>query len=189
VPKQQDAPGRLELVRAFVNTLDVDLGTDALDSPATLGRWLAGHDLLPAGDAAADSVVPSAADFKRALELRAALRTILLANNGVAPSGDPYAALNAAGHRGRYALTFASDGTTALEPTVSGTDGALAQLVALVYDAARDGEWERLKICRDNTCEWSFYDYSKNRSAAWCSMEVCGNRNKVRLFRTRARGA
>jgi predicted RNA-binding Zn ribbon-like protein len=56
-----------------------------------------------------------------------------------------------------------------------------------VHEARGDGTWERLKACREPSCVWAFYDYSKNRSAAWCSMEVCGNRNKVRLFRTRSR--
>ena len=30
-----------------------------------------------------------------------------------------------------------------------------------------------------------FYDQSRNRSRAWCSMEVCGNREKARSFRVR----
>jgi predicted RNA-binding Zn ribbon-like protein len=33
----------------------------------------------------------------------------------------------------------------------------------------------------------SFYDYSPNRSAAWCSMQLCGNRAKTRAYRRRRR--
>ena len=44
----------------------------------------------------------------------------------------------------------------------------------------RDGTFARLKACREHTCEWAFYDHSRNRSATWCSMEVCGNRAKAR---------
>ncbi|MBV8670321.1 MAG: CGNR zinc finger domain-containing protein, partial [Candidatus Eremiobacteraeota bacterium] len=46
-----------------------------------------------------------------------------------------------------------------------------------------DGSWARLKVCRDDTCRWAFYDRSKNRSSCWCLMSVCGNRSKVRRHR------
>jgi predicted RNA-binding Zn ribbon-like protein len=48
-----------------------------------------------------------------------------------------------------------------------------------------DGTWPRLKACRN--CCWSFYDYSPNRSATWCSMQLCGNRKKTRAYRSRRR--
>ena len=43
----------------------------------------------------------------------------------------------------------------------------------------------RLSACRDENCRVAFYDKSRNRSRAWCSMEVCGNREKARSFRQR----
>src|SRR5258707_3118171 len=47
------APGRLEQVRAFVNTLDVEAGNDQLSSPAPLAAWLTARGLIWfAGDAA-----------------------------------------------------------------------------------------------------------------------------------------
>ena len=51
---------------------------------------------------------------------------------------------------------------------------ALGSIVAVAVTAMLDGTWPRLKVCRN--CGWSFYDYSKNRSASWCSMQICGNR-------------
>ena len=36
-----------------------------------------------------------------------------------------------------------------------------------------------LKVCPADDCQWAFYDQSRNRSAIWCDMEVCGNRHKV----------
>ena len=47
-----------------------------------------------------------------------------------------------------------------------------------------DGTWRRLKACREDTCQWAFYDRSKNRSGTWCSMAVCGNRAKARAYRS-----
>ena len=45
-PRISAAPGDLEIVQRFVNTLDIESGTDELDSPAGLGGWLAGRGLL-----------------------------------------------------------------------------------------------------------------------------------------------
>ena len=56
---------------------------------------------------------------------------------------------------------------------------------AAVLAAMLDGTWSRLKACRN--CCWSFYDYSPNRSATWCSMQLCGNRKKTRAYRSRRR--
>ena len=43
------APGRLDLVRDFVNTKDLEDGTDELTSPAELADWLAVSGLAHAG--------------------------------------------------------------------------------------------------------------------------------------------
>jgi predicted RNA-binding Zn ribbon-like protein len=55
----------------------------------------------------------------------------------------------------------------------------------IVHGAIADGTWQRLKACRDHSCEWAFYDHTKNRSGAWCTMEECGNRAKARSYRER----
>ncbi len=56
---------------------------------------------------------------------------------------------------------------------------------AIVHDSIAQGTWSRLKACREHECEWAFYDHTKNRSGAWCSMQRCGNRAKARAFRER----
>jgi hypothetical protein len=45
--------------------------------------------------------------------------------------------------------------------------------------------WERVKICPADDCRWAFYDRSRNHSRTWCSMQVCGNREKARAWRGR----
>jgi len=47
--------------------------------------------------------------------------------------------------------------------------------------------WDRVKICPADDCRWAFYDRSRNHSRTWCSMRVCGNREKARTWRERAR--
>ncbi|MHB8244304.1 MAG: CGNR zinc finger domain-containing protein [Acidimicrobiales bacterium] len=66
-----------------------------------------------------------------------------------------------------------------------GVSGALAALVAIVHGAMADGTWVRLKVCQSDRCRFAFYDSSRNRSGTWCSMQVCGNRAKVRTYRQR----
>src|SRR5260370_34121701 len=69
------APGRLEHVRAFVNTLDIEAGTDELSSPRVLTRWLRARDLIgpQQGQATED-------DLRRPIATRGALREALLAH-------------------------------------------------------------------------------------------------------------
>jgi hypothetical protein len=87
------------------------------------------------------------------------------------------------------AARFISAGEVALEPTGKGADEAIGHLFVILYDAMRDGSWKRLKRCPGIGCQFTFYDYSRNRRATWCSMSVCGNRAKVRNYQERRRTA
>ena len=175
------APGALETVRAFVNTRDIDDAIEELATPGELARWLAAHELL---DAAAPAE-PTADDLRHATQLREALRAHLFAHHG--DPLDPAAAqtLDDAARRARLTLRFVGPDETALEPAAPGVAGALGRLLAIVNAAIDEGTWQRLKVCPADTCQWAFYDTSRNRSAVWCDMRVCGNRAKVRGFRER----
>lgn len=72
-----------------------------------------------------------------------------------------------------------------LQADIAGVDGALAGLIGIVFTAMTDGTWTRLKVCRNDRCQKAFYDTSKNRSGAWCSMAGCGSRSKARAYRQR----
>jgi predicted RNA-binding Zn ribbon-like protein len=177
------APGRLELVREFVNTLHIDLHLEdpdeRLSSPQELTRWLRKHDLLSSG------VVAGEADLARAIELREALRSLLAANHGEPVGDGAIASLRRAAERARLGLNFREDGTSALEPASDGVNAALGRLLAEVNVAMVDGTWSRLKICPADDCRWAFYDHSRNHSRRWCEMRACGNRAKVRSYRRR----
>jgi predicted RNA-binding Zn ribbon-like protein len=181
--KQQEAPGELEHVRAFVNTIDLEERAEALRGPDELAAWLAQHGLASAG------LVATNADVEYAIGLREALRAVLLAHNGdgFVPA-DVASELDRAAARSELRLRFDKSGSGTLEPEADGVDGALGRLLAIIHRSAADGTWTRLKACRDDTCEWAFYDHTKNRSGAWCNMAVCGNRAKARAYRER-RGA
>jgi predicted RNA-binding Zn ribbon-like protein len=175
----RSAPGALARVQEFVNTNDVEGGADELGDPETLRTWLAERELISPGEAVAES------DLARAAEAREALRSLLFANNGEPLDGAAAEALNAASRNARLLVRFDEDGRSYLHPDASGVDGALGRLLSIVFSSMQEGTWDRLKACRSETCMWAYYDHSKNRSKAWCSMAVCGNRAKARTFRER----
>jgi len=57
--------------------------------------------------------------------------------------------------------------------------GLLPSLVELGDQASR------LKMCANDQCHWLFLDHSKNQSRQWCGASTCGNRERVRRFRSR----
>jgi predicted RNA-binding Zn ribbon-like protein len=126
-------------------------------------------------------------DLARAIAVREALRAVLLHRGGLEIDPAAPGVLEAAARRARLALHFDDQGRVEPAAQAAGVDGALGRLLAIVARAQADGTWDRLKVCPSETCQWAFYDRSRNRSAVWCDMKVCGNRAKVRSFRNRAR--
>ena len=129
-----------------------------------------GVDWLP--DWLAERGLPG--EDERARALREALRELVLSNNGFPASPGALRIVNEAAARIRLRV----DGGVHLDAR-----DALDDVVATMLGAMLDGTWVRLKACRN--CHWSFYDYSPNRSATWCSMQLCGNRAKTRAYRRR----
>ena len=164
-----------------MNSADADRGEDALDTPEALASWLGAHDLVPPGTAI------SAAEHRRAIDVREGLRAVLFAHNGGDPDAKAVERLERAAARAELRACFPSGGPPQLVPSCDGASGALAQLFVIVTTAAADGTWSRLKACADSGCRWAFYDHSKNRSGRWCTMAVCGNQQKARSYRARRR--
>jgi predicted RNA-binding Zn ribbon-like protein len=178
------APGELNHVRRFVNTRDLERLTDEIAEPGALRDWLAERDLIE------PNATLTAADVTAAHSVREALRKLLLANNGDPVDPAAVETLNAAAKRAELEVRFAPGGEAELTPVRAGVDGAIGRLLAIVSRAMADGTWPRLKACAlHETCEWAFFDWSKNRSGTWCDMAVCGNRTKARAYRQRRRGA
>jgi predicted RNA-binding Zn ribbon-like protein len=170
---------QLDLVRDYVNTLDFETGIDRIATPDELAMWFSEQGLVD------DLVEPTEEEVADALAVREAIRELLLANNGVeTDSGAASKTLEEAGRRARLGVRF-EDGRPVLAPEDDGARGAIGRIVATVAELAPTDEWKRLKTCRDEHCRVAFYDQSRNRSRAWCSMEVCGNREKARSFRKR----
>jgi predicted RNA-binding Zn ribbon-like protein len=168
------APGRLEVLQRFINSFNHDFPRDwdRLGTADKAQRWLREKRLVAPRDRV------SAADAARLRELREALRALAIANHGAQPEAGAIDVLRRAG--GRLGVTVDAEGRTSLHPEHRGVDGAVATLLAILHEAQLSGEWSRLKACRQ--CEYAFFDRSKNRSAAWCAMSICGNRSKNRAY-------
>jgi predicted RNA-binding Zn ribbon-like protein len=177
----------LAYVQAFLNTfwdLD-DHGGEVWATPRAYGAWL--HARGFTGE-------PTHRDLDRAIALREALRSVCLANHegghdrGGAAARAPLGTLDAIARAVAPNAALAPSLTTGtLEPQFDGPDAACALALAIVHDARQDGSFARLKACPHAKCGWAFYDTSRNRSAQWCSMRICGNRTKGETFRRRAR--
>jgi predicted RNA-binding Zn ribbon-like protein len=194
-PSVPSAPGSLRWVEEFINTRSMESGTDEIAAPALLTAWLRHQDLLPAG------VLVNIDEHYRALRMREGLRALAAANNagpsaadharggrpGRGLSGSALAEVAGLARRLPLVLDMASR-PPRLRPLYRGTaDSALALMLAAVAESVAGGTWNRLKACKDPGCRWAYYDQSRNRSRAWCSMAACGNRAKARAFRDRAR--
>ena len=155
------APGRLALLQRFLNTYNHDFPADwdRLETAEQANAWLAKANL---GEVTTDD------DAQRLRAFREALRALLV--------GRPGAHLGPAHVR----IVVDAEGRTRLEPAASGAEGVIAAVLGILHEAQLSGDWERMKACRQ--CEYAFYDRSKNRSAAWCSMAICGNRTKNRAY-------
>jgi len=120
--------------------------------------------------------------LRRAHELREALRALVIANRDDAQP--PESALRIVNE-----VAVGLNATLNPEGEISFVVGSrraaddLAQLVRVVFASIADGSWRRLKACRN--CRWAFFDYSRNRTAHWCSMSLCGNRQKTRRYRSK----
>jgi predicted RNA-binding Zn ribbon-like protein len=162
------APEPLRLVQQFVNTIDLSHEREWLTT------WLHEQGV----------VAPTSAQLDRARAVREAIRELVLTDNGQAERAKSLAVLDEAAARAGLTIDFAQE---QLVVQASGLDGALGRVLVACFASMASGTWSRLKCCRNHACRWAFYDQSKNRSATWCSMQICGNRKKTREYRRRLR--
>jgi len=169
------------VVEDLVNTyeIDGDEREELFATPADLARWLEERGLVDSGTELTDG------DLETAVQFREDLRALLLANNGEPLEESALRRLDDTGGRALLRVRLTGPGGARLDPVAPGIDGALGRVLAIVYGAMAEGTWARLKACRNDECMWVFYDASKNHSATWCSMRVCGNRMKARAYRRR----
>lgn len=186
-----------ERVLAFINTLSgrpTDAPAERLVSYDALVEWAREQHLIAA--AAAERLShearrhphQAAGVLARAREFREAL-------NGLATSVDQQRQPGQAALATIGEYLAAAYANARLVPH----DGAL-QWVASADDDLNRVLWEigraagrlvlsprlsRIRACAAADCGWWFVDDTKNHSRRWCDMKICGNREKIRRFRSR----
>ena len=167
---------------------------DKLETYGDLLDWaVLGHGLTkPEADrlAALAERDPAGAakELAEAKAFREALHTVFSAHmHGHAAPKDAVARVNAEIGRSLSHARLTQKG----EHYAWGWDAADV-LDAPLWAVARDagelltkGPLERLTECASDTCGWFFLDTTKNRSRRWCDMKGCGNRDKVRRYRSK----
>lgn len=164
---------RLRVVVDFLNTLDErrfrrasgqHVPHDDLSTPRELKRFLLAAGLVDPRT----RVV--AADLVAAVKVRDGLRAAI-AGEAAPQRLDEFAVV----------LELADPPRVVSEDR--GVQRALAEIVLRCVEASVQGTWPRLKLCAAADCRYAFFDTGKNRLGRWCSMRVCGNREKTKTYR------
>ncbi|RJN32508.1 CGNR zinc finger domain-containing protein [Nesterenkonia natronophila] len=175
------APPPLRLVQQFLNTRSLMRNFDLLDTQGNFCRWYEGvTGSLP-------SWAPDQESLEHLISLREALRAGLLIRSSASLQeassvGEQITQLVAPD---ALKISFSASAEPRLAPRWEGARGFEGMLLQAAVDAHYRGTWHRLKVCASEGCRWAFYDASKNRSAAWCDMAICGARAKMRTYRKR----
>ena len=184
----------------FVNT-EVISGGDRIDLLTGFGDlvdWLRQAGLISAYEAESamarwGSGVAGKRALERARELRGELRAA--AERAAAdrpPGARTLAAINAVLLRPVHATEVrrAGSGFERVDHWVfAAPEDLLAPIAASARDLLVDGDLGLVRKCRNPDCILFFYDTTKNRARAWCSMSACGNRDKVASHYRRLRAA
>jgi predicted RNA-binding Zn ribbon-like protein len=179
--RREPAPGGLELVRSFLNSSDIEAGTDEFATLAGVEAWLRSHDLPFAGARVTDR------DRERLVAVREALRDVVTCRDRGEPDDTALGFLRETARSSPLTVAFEADGQATLRSSESGVTGAIGGILGEISVASVAGTWSRLKVCRNDACRWAYYDASRNHSGIWCSMAICGNRAKGRALRVRRR--
>jgi predicted RNA-binding Zn ribbon-like protein len=129
----------------------------------------------------------SPSTYDRALRLREAFRSLMLANNGGRLDPAAVETLNAEIAACALRPEITPDGTHLRWPSVQAGPGErlLAPLLGAVITAMTEGTWPRMKACAADDCHYAFYDHTRNRSARWCDVSGCGVNARMRAYRHR----
>lgn len=178
-PSNRAAPGDLELVRRFCNSINRENGADRFATAAGFDQWLAREDRAPTH--------PDRHDLAKIVTFREALHAITVANNQGQFPAEAWAAIVEEVAGVTFRVRAGPDGLALVASSPSPTAAFLGDLALICERAHSDGTLRRLKSCV--SCAWTVYDASKNRSSRWCSMNVCGGRHNARAYRQRQHDA
>jgi predicted RNA-binding Zn ribbon-like protein len=171
-------------VQDVINTLSAGRPRqpDLLGDLRSAQRWLDGalEHWSALNGAPEDRIVLQERDLERLRDLRADLHAVLTAR------ADPKRASSAL-HPAALTVRMEPDGTVNVDPRGEGWRRVGAIVLLEAFMAQQQDTWRRLKICRNERCGGAFYDRSRNSSAVWHDVRVCGNAINLRASRARKR--
>ena len=171
------ADGDLVVLQRFVNLHEHAPGTSReIPAPVEMYRtFLVERGLLDPGERFGQR------ERETGMELSEAMHARVRTNMGQPLAAEHVDTIDRIAQEAGLHPHFRTEGPV-LVPQAQGVRGAFGQLVAIAFHAELDGRWKHLKECADDDCHAVFFDRSKNHSGRWCSMQSCGNRNKVRAW-------
>lgn len=183
----------LETCLDFVNTVSYDDGlpNEHLTTAEDAIAWFAAHGMAHEPSLRAQASLDAGSWLMRVHVARAALRAIWDAEvEHRIPDQRALDTVNAVLREAPRIELVAGDDCcgighrhTADDPVGEALAGVLGPLVR----AIATGETGRFRICANDGCRWVFEDTSRAGRRRWCDMSSCGNRAKVRRFRSRRR--
>ncbi len=184
-------------VLAFVNTLSARPSAapvERLTSDDALVDWAKQQHLIPAAAAErlaaearrhphqAAGVLARAKDFREALNSLAA---------SIAQQRQPVPAVLAT-ISDALAAAYANGRLVPHDGALQWAASAEDDLNRILWEIARAAgrlvlspRLAKIRPCAAADCGWWFLDDTKNHSRRWCEMKSCGNREKVRRFRSK----
>ncbi|OZM72679.1 hypothetical protein CFN78_13700 [Amycolatopsis antarctica] len=157
---------------------------EILRRPEALVEWLGGSRLARRAPLLPERLRIRHTELRRITEFRDAMfATMFAVANGGRPSAAEYGFINENAEAPPRPELDPATGTLRWAAPVTGTQvlGAAARdAIELVGERA-----DRLRECRANDCRLLFLDTSRPGARRWCSMQRCGNRNKVKAYRAR----
>jgi predicted RNA-binding Zn ribbon-like protein len=169
------------------------LNTEARSNGELVDHWRSGDDVLEwlerCGVASPSGGEPTdlAELLARGRALRTLARRLITQRKKEAPSS--ISGLNRFLHAYLSAphLETTSDGRLSLTrvPRSEPIASLLGPVAEAVAQLLVEGDFDLVKQCEHPDCILWFYDRTKAHRRRWCSMALCGNRNKAAQFRKR----
>ncbi|OEJ94921.1 CGNR zinc finger domain-containing protein [Streptomyces thermolilacinus] len=153
---------------------------EVLDTPEGLHAWVAASRLAPGLPLAVGE-----ADLPAVRRLRDALHGLAAARAHTKPlRAEDVAVVNEAAAGPPLAERMTAEGGRAWAPgaTVAGLMSTVARDAIALFTGPYG---HRVRECGAHDCYLLFVDTSRPGRRRWCSMERCGNRQKVRAHRSR----
>ena len=183
----------------FLNTKPILEGerTELLPDAVALERWLVASGIVTSPKTRAmvrrwRDLPATEAFLEKLRAFRERLRAALIRHQAGLSVSDAFVSeinLLLVEHPSRVALHRKAknlERVVVFEP--QGPEDVWELIAAATVELFSDVPASRIRKCESESCVIHFFDTSKKGSRRWCSMNICGNRQKVAAYQRRNRG-